>query len=329
LLRNRRQKSRKERVSIVYATSRIVDNQYKLFSEGLRKILDQYEDKVELTIWGCQPGELAGHRGVQIINLVPNYERFLEEFSALGFDIGLAPLEDTLFHRSKTNTKYRDYGACKVAGVYSDVDVYSSCVTDGKTGVLVGNTAEEWYRGVASLIDDPALRDNIIASAYADVEKHYSQQNVETEWLNEIEELLKTSMAYSLSSLSETCRTEVLVRADQEGLSGIRFPARSPGDNLPVGKVFLEVMTGERTVLREASTTKYAKEPGGGEADDDITFSFARIQNSKGRDFIFRFIRIPEEGSSPETTYWLPNSGYIHMIYSQAVNSTGVLEYRC
>ncbi|MGC5340978.1 hypothetical protein ACPXBC_30920, partial [Escherichia coli] len=76
-------------------------------------------DSIEFTIWGCQPGDLIGQKGIQTLPLVGDYEDFLRQFARQPFDIGLAPMEDTAFYRSKTNTKFRDYGACKVAGIYS------------------------------------------------------------------------------------------------------------------------------------------------------------------------------------------------------------------
>jgi hypothetical protein len=131
-----------DNVQLVYATSRIVDNQYLLFNDALRKIMQVYEGRVNMTVWGCQPADLVGIKGIKFMPLITNYNDFVRAFASHGFDIGLAPLEDTTFHRSKTNTKFRDYGASRVAGVFSDVCVYSSCVEQEKTGLLVANTTD-------------------------------------------------------------------------------------------------------------------------------------------------------------------------------------------
>jgi glycosyltransferase involved in cell wall biosynthesis len=311
MLRKPSFKGSSDKLQIVYATSRIVDNQYLLFSESLKKVLDTYSDKVELTIWGCQSSELVGYRGVRFMPLIPDYEKFLRSFSSFGFDIGLAPLEDTPFHRSKTNTKFRDYGACNIAGVYSDTPVYSSCVENNRTGILVNNDTESWFAGISKLIDDAPLRRSIQKNAYDRVKEEYSQEVVEDEWLAEIEELLSSSTVYSLTATSPLRTSEILIRADFDGLKGVRFPASSPGDKEPVGKVFLEVRTSTGNLLREASTTTQMKE----DLEDKIVFSFTPINNSKKEEFLLKFTSVPEEQSSSDEPFWLPNSGYIQMLY--------------
>jgi glycosyltransferase involved in cell wall biosynthesis len=311
MLRKPAFKGSSDKLQIVYATSRIVDNQYLLFSESLKRVLDKYSNKVELTIWGCQSSELVGYRGVKFMPLIPDYERFLREFSSFGFDIGLAPLEDTPFHRSKTNTKFRDYGASNIAGIYSNTPVYSSCVENNVTGILVDNEPDAWFAGISKLIDNADLRKSIQKNAYSRVKQDYSQDVVELEWLREIEELLSASTVYSLTATSPLRTSEILVRADFNGLHGVRFPASSPGDREPVGKVFLEVRTATGNLLREASTTTQIKE----DAEDKIVFSFAPISNSRQEEFVLKFTSVPEEQSSSDAPFWLPNSGYIQMLY--------------
>lgn len=311
MLRKPTFKGGSDKLQIVYATSRIVDNQYLLFSEPLKRVLDTFADRVELTIWGCQSSELVGYRGVKFMPLLPDYERFLREFSSFGFDIGLAPLEDTPFHRSKTNTKFRDYGASSVAGVYSNTPVYSSCVEDGVTGILVDNNADAWFKGIARLIENSDLRKSIQKNAYARVKEEYSQEVVENEWLREISELLSISTVYSLNATSPLRTSEVLVRADFNGLRGVRFPASSPGDKEPVGKVLLEVRTLSGNLLREASTTTLTRE----DSADKLIFSFPPIANSRQEEFLLRFTSVPEEQLNTDAPFWLPSSGYIQMLY--------------
>jgi hypothetical protein len=111
----------------------------------------------------------------------------------MGFDIGLAPLLNDTFHRSKTNNKFREYGACGIAGVYSRADVYTECIEDGKTGILVENDAESWYEGMRRLVEDDELRAAISKAAKEQVERDYSQEFFKQVWKRQIWNVLENA----------------------------------------------------------------------------------------------------------------------------------------
>jgi glycosyltransferase involved in cell wall biosynthesis len=80
-----------------------------------------------------------------------------------------------LFEACKTNNKYREYGGCRVAGVYSATSPYVECVRHGETGLLVANDPEAWIAALEALIDAPALRAAIADRAFEDVRRNYNQ----------------------------------------------------------------------------------------------------------------------------------------------------------
>jgi glycosyltransferase involved in cell wall biosynthesis len=179
-------------VKLVYGTSRIQDELSILFAPALRRILKEYAGRVEAHFWGAVPAELKGIPNIFHHRIIRNYDRFLQRFSRAGFDIGLAPLPDDLFHRSKTNNKFREYGACRIAGIYSQVDVYSDCVLDGKTGLLVPNDPEAWYQAMVRLIGDQGLREKIKNQAQETVRQRYSQEIFEKVWWSHIQRVCST-----------------------------------------------------------------------------------------------------------------------------------------
>ncbi len=171
-----RRRDKKNKIRIIYATSRFGnDILSKLFLPALIKILTEYAGRVEMDLWGFRPAELEGIPGVSYAQKM-DYLTYIRRLYAENFDIGLAPLKDDLFHQSKTNTKFRDYGACDIAGIYSNVDVYSNCVSDGKTGLVVQNTDEAWYRAMKKLIDDEILRESIKKNAHRYVRANYDKE---------------------------------------------------------------------------------------------------------------------------------------------------------
>lgn len=175
---------------IVYATSRHSDALASIFVPALRRVLDEVGDGVRVTFWGPPPAGLPERPQVRSRPFESNHRRYLEAFAAAGFDIGLAPLSDDIFHRSKTNNKFREYGACRIAGIYSKVDVYTDSVEHERTGLLVENTIEAWTEAMLRLIRDRALRRQIQDAAASHVRAHYSPERYAAQWLQDLREVL-------------------------------------------------------------------------------------------------------------------------------------------
>lgn len=131
---------------------------------AIQRLLDE-AGNVRFEFVGFCPTELAGAERVVKTPWIGRYEDFLTELAVRGWDIGIVPLKDTLFNNCKTNLKFREYAACRIAGIYSDIPLYRECVRDKENGLLVSNTSQAWYKGIRKLIDHPELRDTIRANA--------------------------------------------------------------------------------------------------------------------------------------------------------------------
>jgi len=178
-------------IKIVYATSRTQDALCEIFWPALVRVLDRYAGRIEVHFWGCRSPQVTGLPGVRHHGLICQYDRYLRRFSRAGYDIGLAPLPDEAFFRSKTNNKFREYGASSIAGIYSDNDVYSHCVQHEVSGLLVANDADRWYDAIVRLIEDEALRRRIQQQARQYVAVHYAQAQFEQLFLEQLQELLR------------------------------------------------------------------------------------------------------------------------------------------
>ena len=85
-------------------------------------------------------------------------------------DIALLPLDDTPFHRRKSDLKFLECAGNGVVALASPV-VYGDTVADGRTGMIFRN-GEEFSEKLARLIEDRALRRRIAAAAYEYVKEN-------------------------------------------------------------------------------------------------------------------------------------------------------------
>jgi tetratricopeptide (TPR) repeat protein len=79
-------------------------------------------------------------------------------------DIGLAPLEDTPFNRSRSDVKFLEYAAHGVVPVVQATGPYLYSVKDGGTGFFF-NSTDELIATLERLADDDPLRTGVSASA--------------------------------------------------------------------------------------------------------------------------------------------------------------------
>ncbi len=182
-------------IKIVYATSRTQDALCELFWPALERIVSRYAGRIEVHFWGCRPprpasGCPAAPPNIRHHGLICQYDRYLRRFSRAGYDIGLAPLPDDVFYRSKTNNKFREYGAAGIAGIYSHNAVYSQCVQNEVSGLLVANGTDHWHRAIERMIEDEALRTRIQQQARRYVREHYSQEKFEPLFLEQLREVM-------------------------------------------------------------------------------------------------------------------------------------------
>jgi len=189
-------------IKIVYATSRTQDTLYDVFQPALARIASRYESRIEVHFWGCRPPGDVALPNIHYRGLICRYDSYLRRFARAGYDIGLAPLPDDLFYRSKSNNKFREYGASGVAGIYSRNAVYSDCVQHEVTGMLVANRVESWYDALERLIEDEPLRTGIQQRARRYVEEHYPQERFDRLFVEQLYGVL--SLRAGSAALGET-----------------------------------------------------------------------------------------------------------------------------
>lgn len=87
-------------------------------------------------------------------DIVESPNRYYEAFT---WDVGIAPLADTLFNASKSHLKVLEYASMGIPAVASDLAPYRDIVTDGVTGFLASKPGQ-WADALALLARDEDTR---------------------------------------------------------------------------------------------------------------------------------------------------------------------------
>lgn len=162
-------------IRVGYPTSRR-SNVAHLLAPVVEKVARRHPRRVRFEFVGWVPDALASHPGVSVHPHIADYDRFLAFQLSRQWDIGIAPLMGEPFETYKTNVKYREYGGCGIAGIYSDVPPYADSVVHEATGLLVQNSPDAWVEALETLIGDEPLRARIAEHARADVDENLNQE---------------------------------------------------------------------------------------------------------------------------------------------------------
>ena len=176
------------RIGIVANVSRAAD--LAIVVPAIQSIADQSDEDVFFEFCGYIPPELAGHPKIRYFEPVRDYPTFIRMQYGRNWLLGLAPLQETAFSAYKSNNKFREFGGCRTAAIYSDVTVYRESVVDGQTGWLVENSPDAWRKQIIAALADPALARQVGANARAEVAAHYSIDQVRKSWLSALAPIL-------------------------------------------------------------------------------------------------------------------------------------------
>jgi len=180
----RPRKAAADRTVIGYAGTVTHSPDFAVVEPVLEQLLDESAGSIELQFFGYVPERFKGRQGVSHVDYDPDYASFMRVLSQVDWSLGIAPLADLPFNHGKTNNKYREYGACRLPGVYSDCGVYNSSVRNRVTGLLVEHSESGWYAGLRAMIDHPRLQGSIAHNAYDAVTAAYSVEGAASAWLS-------------------------------------------------------------------------------------------------------------------------------------------------
>ena len=133
---------------------------FSIIKPVIETILNEYGSNIQFELMGIDDDITKKYENAKYIPFVKPLKNFYQTMVNRNWDIGLAPIIDNEFERSKTDNKYREYASLGIAGIYSNLLPYKNSVIHNETGLLVNNTFEDWYCAIKRCIEENDLRKN-------------------------------------------------------------------------------------------------------------------------------------------------------------------------
>lgn len=143
-----------------------------------------------------RPYPFAGLKNVLIADRSVPINRYAPFMASFGFDIGIAPLVDHNFNRSKSNLRWLEYSALGIPAVCSKLDHYARTVNHGVDGLLASNL-DEWEQHLNALIQSEALRENIGRNAAKRVRRDFNVKRNASSYLRILKDIAGRSSVFS------------------------------------------------------------------------------------------------------------------------------------
>lgn len=185
----------KNRIVIGYSGSNSHQDDLMVIMPVMNKLMTKYpklwfeiigaieKGKLDTYFKGFSPKNLER---VAMLPATPTFWEYPKYLASMKWDIGIAPLVDTAFTRSKSPIKFFEYSMYRIPTVASRVYPYfmplcgRDLITDNETGMLC-KTTDEWESKLEKLIVSKQLRDKIGNAAYEHVAKNWQYSSFDVD----------------------------------------------------------------------------------------------------------------------------------------------------
>lgn len=181
---NKKEENEKVKIGFAGSIDRAQDLNETL-EEAVTEIVNKYGDSIEIEIMGAKP-DFVDKLGLKHLPYQDGYDNYTAYMAKCNWDIGLAPMPDTEFHRCKYFNKYVEYASFGIAGIYSNLEPYIYGIKDKENGLLVNNTTKEWVDAISELIENEHLRKKISDNCLKEANEIYALDILAEDYLNKI-----------------------------------------------------------------------------------------------------------------------------------------------
>ena len=170
-------RKKNKKLTIGYAGSGSHQLDWMMIEPILKGLKDKYD--LRIAVLGPMQTKIADEQ----INWVDTL-KYPEELAKLGFDIGVAPIRDSMMSRAKSNLRWLEYSSYNIPTVSSDVVSFK-----GIRNIVRVSEPEEWYEALEKLIVDRKYRTELGKLAHNEVRDGYTPEQWSRKLYDNIREL--------------------------------------------------------------------------------------------------------------------------------------------
>ena len=162
----------------------------RLVKDAIYKLLDRHGNiEIYFHMGGLPEEWMLGRPRFHAFHKWFTIDKYPQGFAKYNFDIGIAPLRDTEFNRSKSNLRFLEFSALKIPTVCSRMETYEHDIEHGKNGLLA-RESEEWFNCLDYLIKNEKARKKMGRRAYDYVKKRYNVQRATKKYIYTLRQYL-------------------------------------------------------------------------------------------------------------------------------------------
>jgi len=159
----------------------LMSENISLIIPAMEHCLSVYGRDVVFCLWGNAKylnERVKKLKNVTISDKKMPYKAFARKLQHEAFDLGVVPLSDLRFNRTKSNIKYLEYAVSGIPAIFSRVEPYAG-LSHRETCLLAENDPDAWKQEIVRMIEDRGLRMTLANRAYEDVSSRFV---LNTEW---------------------------------------------------------------------------------------------------------------------------------------------------
>ena len=180
----KKEKNDKVRIGFAGSIDRAQDlNQ--ILEGAITKIVEKYGDTIDIEFMGAKP-DFVEKLHLTHLPYQDGYDAYTAYMARCNWDIGLAPMPQTEFHRCRYFNKYVEYASFGIAGIYSNCEPYTFGIRDRENGLLVDNDTDSWVNAISELIENEKLRKQISDECLREANEVYALDVLADDYLEKI-----------------------------------------------------------------------------------------------------------------------------------------------